>query len=84
MGEDNHIEIRFPKGKITPKQIAIICIFIVFIYFMSENLKSVFIEGFENPNYALLTIALILLVIGGVAIYAVRSFSKEHKEQRTS
>ena len=76
MGEDNRIEVRFPKGKMKPKHIAIIVVFALFIWVMCETLESVFSTGLANPNYATFTISLILLVIGAVSVYLVRLLSR--------
>ena len=75
--DEDHIEIRFPKGKVKSKHIAIIVVFAVFLYFMSEALKSIFVEGLENPHYAVLIIALTLLVIAVVVIHIVRQLLEE-------
>lgn len=78
--KNDHIEIKFPKGKITSKQIAVIVLFAIFLYLLTEALKSIFSSGFPNPNYALVVIALILGAITIVAVYAIRKLTEENHE----
>jgi len=84
MGQNEHIEIRFPKGKIKPKHLAMIVCFAVFLYLLVEALKSVFSSGFSNPNYAIAVIALILVVITIVSIYTVQELSKENQTEKVN
>ena len=77
MGEENNIELKLPKGKIKPKHVGMAIIFGIFVYVLCKTLESVFAKGFENPNYAIVVIALILLLIGVVCIYIIRQLSKE-------
>ena len=80
MSEEERITIKFPKG-IKPKHLAIIVAFGLLTYFLLETLKSVFTSGFQNPNYALIVIALILVVICFVTVIVVRTLSKEESGQ---
>ena len=62
------------------KHMAIVLVFGILIYFLIEALKAIFTTGFQNTNYALIAIALILLVICVVTVYVIRTLSKEDKE----
>ena len=80
MGEQNHYELKIPKGKLRAKHITLIACFAIALYLLSEVLKSVFSSGFLNPNYAIVVIALILVVITAIFIYTARSLSKENHD----
>mgnify|MGYP001103856649 CR=1 FL=1 len=77
MGDDERIEIRFPKGKLKPKHVAIIIIFMIFMYFLVEALKSALATQFQNQNVTIFIIALILIVIVSFSTYVVYRLSKE-------
>jgi len=85
MGEQDHYELKIPKGKLRAKHIALIVCFAIALYLLSEVLKSVFSSGFLNPNYAIIVIALILVVITTISVYTIRALSKEnHDAQKTT
>jgi tryptophan-rich sensory protein len=78
MGEQERFEVRVPKGKLKAKHIGLIACFAIVLYLLTEVLNSVFSSGFSNPNYAIVVIALILVVITIIAVYTIRQFSKEN------
>lgn len=77
MTTDDHIEIKFPKGKLKAKHVAIVIVFAIFIYFLTDSLKQVLTTRFDDPNHAIMVIALILVLIGIVAVYIIRTLSKD-------
>jgi membrane-bound acyltransferase YfiQ involved in biofilm formation len=81
MGEQDHYEVIVPKGKLKPKHLLVLACFGAFLYLLSEVLKSVFSSGLSNPNYAIIVIALILVVITTVTVYTLRLVSKENHIQ---
>jgi predicted Co/Zn/Cd cation transporter (cation efflux family) len=81
MGEQDHYELRVPKGKLRAKHIVLVACFAIALYVLSETLKSVFSSGLSNPNYAITVIALILVVITIVCVYMSRLLSKENREE---
>jgi predicted PurR-regulated permease PerM len=83
MASEDRIEIRFPKG-ITSKDLAIIVIFGIFISLMLWTLQNVFTSGFQNPNYAIIVIALILIAICLIMVYVIRVVSRGEKATTTS
>jgi hypothetical protein len=78
MEEQDHYELTVPRGKLKGRHIILLAVFAVFLYILSEVLKSVFSSGLSNPNYAIIVIALILVVITIVTVYTLRLVSKEN------
>jgi protein-S-isoprenylcysteine O-methyltransferase Ste14 len=82
MSEEERFVIKIPKG-IKPKHLAIIAIFGLLIYLLVEALKSVFVSGFSNPNYAIVVIALILVVICILTVFVIRTILREDEQKST-
>ena len=78
---DDHIEIKFPKGKLKAKHVAIVTVFVIFMYFLQDILKQVLATKFENPSISILIVALILTVIGSVTVYIVSQLSSANHDK---
>jgi divalent metal cation (Fe/Co/Zn/Cd) transporter len=80
MTEEERIVFKFPKG-IEPTTIAVIIVFGLIVYFLSDTLKSIFAEGLKNPNYAIVVIALILVVLCFLFVYVIRALTKKREQK---